>query len=122
MNAEFGLSAKWLELLKQIAPRVTRVAALRNPAAPNVIGQLGAIQAAAPSFGVELTLVGARDAYEIERGITTFARGPNDGLIMVGGGVTQIQRDLIIALAARHRPPSGTGRPDTGCRRVIRLR
>jgi putative tryptophan/tyrosine transport system substrate-binding protein len=104
MNVEFGLSAKLLELLKQIAPAVTRVAVLRNPVIG--IGQLGAIQAAAPSFGVELTPVGDRDADEIERGITAFARGATDGLITTSQGQTQALRDLIIALATKHRLPA----------------
>jgi putative ABC transport system substrate-binding protein len=104
MNVEFGLFGKLLELLKQIAPPVTRVAVLRNPTIG--IGMLGAIQAVAPSFGVELTPVGDRDADEIERGITAFARGPTDGLIATSQGQTQALRDLIIALAARHRLPA----------------
>jgi putative ABC transport system substrate-binding protein len=104
MNAEFGVSGKLLELLKQIAPKLTRVAVLRNPI--NGIGQLGAIQAAAPSFGVELTPVGDRNADEIERGIAAFVRGQTDGLISTGNGSTQAQRDLIITLAARHRLPA----------------
>jgi putative ABC transport system substrate-binding protein len=104
MSVEFGLSAKFLELLKQIAPVVTRVAVLRNPASG--IGQLGALQAAAPSFGVELTPIGDRNAEEIERGITVFARGATDGLITTSAGQTQALRDLIIALAARHRLPA----------------
>jgi putative ABC transport system substrate-binding protein len=104
MNVEFGLSGKLLELLKQIAPMVTRVAVLRNPVSG--IGQVGAIRAVAPSFGVELTPVGDRNADEIERGITAFARGPTDGLITTSQGQTQAQRDLIIALAARHRLPA----------------
>src|SRR5215467_14422202 len=104
MTVEFGASGKWLELLKQMAPRVTRVAVLRS-FAPAGVGALSAIQAVAPSFGVELTPVGVRDADEIERGITAFARGPNDGLIVTG----QLQRDrrnTIIALAVRHRLPA----------------
>src|SRR5262245_30649429 len=106
MNIEFGLSGKSLELLKQIAPQVTRVAVLRNPGAPGGIGALSAIQAVAPSLGVELTPVGFRDVDEIGRGITAFVRGPNDGLIMTGIGVPRILRDTIIALAARHRLPA----------------
>jgi putative ABC transport system substrate-binding protein len=104
MNVEFGLCGKLLELLKQIAPMVTRVAVLRNPVSG--IGQVGAIRAVAPSFGVELTPVGDRNADEIERGITAFAHGPTDGLITTSQGQTQAQRDLIIALAARHRLPA----------------
>jgi putative tryptophan/tyrosine transport system substrate-binding protein len=104
MTVELGVSGKWLELLKQIAPRVTRVAVLRS-FVPAGIGALSAIQAVAPSHGVELTPVGIRDADEIERGITAFARGLNDGLIVTG----QLQRNLreaITALAARHRLPA----------------
>jgi putative ABC transport system substrate-binding protein len=107
MASEFSLSAKLLELLKQIAPRVTRVAVLRNTAGGGGgTSQFAAIQTVTPSFGVELTPVGDRDAGEIERGITAFARGPNDGLIATSQGIQQILRDLIIALAARHRLPA----------------
>src|SRR5262245_39407452 len=106
MSVEFGLTAKLLELLKQIAPRVARVAVLRNSNLSADIGRYSAIQAVAPSFGVELTPIDTRDASEIERGITMFARGSNDGLIIQGGYATRIQRDLIIALAARHRLPA----------------
>ena len=105
MNFDYGLSTKWLELLKQIAPRVTRVAVVRNPARPSGMAQFGAIQAVAPSLGVELTPLGYSDAAEIERGIAAFARGPNDGLIMTGQ-LGQTQRDPIIALAARYRLPA----------------
>ena len=104
MSVEFGLAGKSLELLKEIAPAVKRVAVLRNPG--NSMGELGAIQAVAPSFGVELTPVGNRDADEVERGITAFARGPTDGLIDLTRAQTQTVRDLIISLAARHRLPA----------------
>jgi len=104
MSTEFGLSAKWLELLKQIAPRVTRAAVVRNPRSA-LVGQFAAIQSVAPSFGVELTPVESRDADELERGIAAFARGSNNGLI-VTGQMGQVQRDLIIALAAQHRLPA----------------
>ena len=80
---EFGISGKWLELLKEVAPRVKRAAVLRDPMASGT-GQLGAIQGAAPSFGVELRPVDVRDAPEIERAVTTFARAPNGGLIVTG--------------------------------------
>ena len=90
MLFEYGLSGKWLELLKQIAPGVTRAAVLRDPANPAGIGQFGAIQAAAPSFGVEVSPVDVRDAGEIERAVAAFARSANGGLIVtasaVGGG------------------------------------
>jgi putative tryptophan/tyrosine transport system substrate-binding protein len=105
MNVEFGLSGKWLELLKQVAPHVTRVAVLRDPATPAGIGALSAIQAVAPSFGVELTPVGYRDVDEIERGITAFARGPSDGVV-VTGQLPQDHRRTIIGLAARLRLPA----------------
>jgi putative ABC transport system substrate-binding protein len=78
------LGAKWLELLKELKPTVIRVGVLRDPAITAGIGLWSAIQAVAPSFGVELTPVNMRDAAEIERGITAFARGPNDGLIVTG--------------------------------------
>jgi putative ABC transport system substrate-binding protein len=104
MSVEFGLAGKLLELLKQIAPAVKRVVVLRNPGFN--LGELGAIQAVAPSFGVELTPVGNRDADEIERGIAAFLRGPTDGLIDLSRGQTQTLRDLTVALAARYRLPA----------------
>jgi putative ABC transport system substrate-binding protein len=106
MNFEYGLSAKWLELLKQIAPHVTRVGVLRDPTVPGNSGQLGAIQAAAPSLGVELSLIDVRDAGTIERGISAFVRRPNGGLIMTAGPQGPVLRELIIMLAARHRLPA----------------
>jgi putative ABC transport system substrate-binding protein len=105
-NFEYGISGKWLELLKEIAPRVMRVAVLRDPSRASGSGQLGALQSAAPSFGVELTPVGLRDAAEIERAITAFARGSNGGLIVTSGTLSIVHRKLIIALAARHRLPA----------------
>jgi putative ABC transport system substrate-binding protein len=103
---EYGMSGKWLELLKEIAPRLTRAAVLRDPATAAGSGQLGAIRAVAPSVGVELTPVGLRDAGEIERAVTAFARGSNGGLIVTGSGLAIGHRKLIIALAARHRLPA----------------
>jgi putative ABC transport system substrate-binding protein len=103
---EYGISAKWLELLKQVAPRATRVAVLRNPTNISSIAQFSAIQAVAPQLGVELTPADVRGAVAIERGITEFARGPNDGLIVTSIASAIINRDLIIALAARHRLPA----------------
>ena len=101
------MSGKWLELLKEIAPGVKRVAVIRDPSVPAGSGGLAAIQTVAPSLGVELTPVGVRDAGEIERAITAFARGSNGGLILVGPtSSVQRYRDLIIALAARHRLPA----------------
>jgi ABC-type uncharacterized transport system substrate-binding protein len=103
---EYGISGKWLELLKDIAPRVTRAAVLRDPAIAAGSGQLGAIQSVAPSFGVELSPIGVRDAGEIERAVTTFARGSNGGLLVVGSPLAIVHRELIITLAARHRLPA----------------
>ena len=105
-STEFGLSVKLLELLKQVAPRVARVAVVRNPANPVELAQFGAVQAVAPSLGVELTPINERDPVDIERDITTFARGRNGGLIVPGGGAQQIQRDTIIAAAANHQLPA----------------
>jgi putative ABC transport system substrate-binding protein len=102
---EYGISGKWLELLKQIAPSMTRVAVLRDSAIVG-IGQLGAIQAVAPSFGVELSPLSVHDASEIERGVTAFAGMPNGGLIVTASNLTAVHRDLIITLAARHRLPA----------------
>jgi putative ABC transport system substrate-binding protein len=104
-SAEFGQSAKWLELLKEIAPRVTRVAVLLNRAVAGSMAQLGAIQGVAPSFGVEVSSIVLNDAGEMERAITEFARAPNGGLILTGAG-SGARRELIIALAARHRLPA----------------
>jgi putative ABC transport system substrate-binding protein len=107
LSTEFGFPGKWLELLKEIAPRVTRVAVLRDPYVPAGTAGLAAIQTVAPSFGVELTPIGVHDAEEIERSIAAFARGSNDGLIMVGPpSSVQRHRDLIATLAARHRLPA----------------
>jgi putative tryptophan/tyrosine transport system substrate-binding protein len=109
---EFSMSGKWLELLKEIAPRVTRVAVIRDPAVPAGSGGLAAVQTVAPSFGVELTPVGVRSADEIERGVATLARSANGGLIVVGPmSSVQLHRTLIIALAARHRLPAVYGSP-----------
>jgi ABC-type uncharacterized transport system substrate-binding protein len=104
--AEYGLSGKWLELLKEIAPRVTRVGVIRDPEIAAGSGQLGAIQSVAPSFGVELRPIGLRDAGEIERTVTAFARSANDGLIVTPSALTLVHRAAIIALAARHRLPA----------------
>jgi putative ABC transport system substrate-binding protein len=104
---EFSMSGKRLELLKEIAPRVTRVAVIRDPAVPAGSGGLAAIQTVAPSFGVELAPVGVRSADEIEHGIAAFARSANGGLIVVGPtSSVQLHRNLIITLAARHRLPA----------------
>jgi ABC-type uncharacterized transport system substrate-binding protein len=103
---EYGMSAKWLELLKEIAPRVTRAAILRDLGIAAGSGQLGAIQAVAPSLGMELSPVGLRDAGEVERAVTAFARGSNGGLIVTGSTAAVVHRELIIMLAARHRLPA----------------
>jgi putative ABC transport system substrate-binding protein len=103
---EYGLSVKWLELLKQVAPRVTRVAVLRDSLTPVGIGQLAAIQGVAPSFGVELTPIVVRDAAEIEPAVAAFARSPDDGLIVTIGTLTDAHRDIIGEIAARHRLPA----------------
>jgi putative tryptophan/tyrosine transport system substrate-binding protein len=105
-NYEYGMSAKWLELLKQIAPRVTRVAVMRDPSLTSGTAMLAAIQAVAPSFGVDLSPVDVRDAGEIERAVTAFARGSNDGLIVVPNPTANFQRELIVTLAANHRLPA----------------
>jgi len=103
---EFGMSAKWLELLKEIASGIKRVAVLRDAALALGMGQLGAIQSVAPSFGVELRPVGVADANEIERGITAFARDPNGALILTVGPGAIRHREIIIGLAARHKLPA----------------
>ena len=106
VSFEYGLSAKWLELLKDIAPRVTRVAVIRDPEISAGTGQFGAIQAAASSFGLELTAVSPREAGEVERAIAAFARTPNGGLITTSSAPAVIHRDLIIGLAAKHKLPA----------------
>ena len=103
---EYGMSVKWLELLKRIAPRVTRSAVLRDSVTTVGIGQFAAIQGVAPSFGVELIPLVVRDAGEIEPAIAGFARGSNGGLIVTTGTLAQAHRDLIITLAARYRLPA----------------
>ena len=104
---EFSLNAKLLELLKEIAPNVTRVAVIRDPSVPAGSGGFAAIQTVAASSGVELTPIGVHDAAEIERGITEFARGSNGGLVVVGPpSSVALYKDLIVTLAARHRLPA----------------
>ena len=100
---EYSLSVKHLELLKEIAPDVTRIGVLRDANSIAGIGQFGAVQAAASSLKVELTPLGVRDKDEIEHGIAAFARKPNSGLIVTGTASTVVHRDLIIMLAARHK-------------------
>jgi putative tryptophan/tyrosine transport system substrate-binding protein len=106
MLLEYSVGTKWLELLKDVAPLVTRVAVLRDPTLASGSGQFGAIQAAASSFGVELSPVGMRDVGEIESSINAFARGANDGLIVTASTLATLHRELIIALASRHRLPA----------------
>ena len=103
---EFGISGKWLELLKEIAPGIRRVAVLRDAALALGMGQLGAIQSVSPSFGVELRPVGVADADEIERGIAAFARDPHGALILTVGPAALRHREMIIGLAARHKLPA----------------
>jgi putative ABC transport system substrate-binding protein len=105
-STELGMPVKWLELLKDIAPKMTRAAVLRDAADATAIGQFGAVKGAAPSFGVEISPIGVANAEEIERGITAFAREPNGGLIVLPVPTTVIHRTLIIELAARHRLPA----------------
>jgi putative ABC transport system substrate-binding protein len=106
---EYGMSGKWLELLKGIAPGVKRAAVLRDPAVASGIGQFAAVQSVAPSLGMELSPVDVRDADEIERGIMAFARSPNGGLIVTASVLATRHRDLIITLAARHKLPAVYG-------------
>jgi ABC-type uncharacterized transport system substrate-binding protein len=106
MLFEYPLGGKWLELLKQISPEVTRVAVLRDPALPSGMGQFAAIQAVAPSLRMEVIPINLRDAGEIERAVAAFARSPNVGLIVTASGWANVHRDLIITLAARHKVPA----------------
>ena len=103
---DYSMSGKWLQLLKEIAPGVTRVAVLRDPSIAAGPGQFAAIQAVAPSLGVELRPVDVRDEGEIERALALFAPNPNSGLIVTGSPQATSHRDFIIALAARHRLPA----------------
>jgi putative ABC transport system substrate-binding protein len=103
---EFGISAKWLELLKEIAPAVSRVAVIRDPTARTGGGQLGAIQAVAPSLGVEVRPVDPHESEDIERSLSTFARDAKGGLIVTSSRLARVHRELIITLAARHRLPA----------------
>ena len=106
INYEFSIGGKWLDLLKQIAPDVTRVLVLRDSSNPSAIAQFSAVQGAAQSRGVEVSPVGIRDASEIERGLATFARSANGGLIVTGPAGASVYRGLIIELAARHKLPA----------------
>jgi putative tryptophan/tyrosine transport system substrate-binding protein len=106
MQFEYGLSGKWLELLKEIAPGLTRAIVLWDPAITAGIGQFAIIQSVATSTGIDIRPVNLRDAGEVERAITAFARAPNGGLIVTASALSVVRRDLIIALAARHRLPA----------------
>jgi putative ABC transport system substrate-binding protein len=103
---EYDLCAKWLELLKEIVPGVTRAAVLRDPTAITGIGQFAVIQSVARSVGVEVSPLNLHDAGETERAIAAFARSSNGGLIVAGSALANVQRNLIIGLAARHRLPA----------------
>jgi len=105
-TGEYGTSAKWLELLKEIAPSITQVAVLQDPQNLSSLPQFAAIQSVAPSLGVELKSLPLRDVGEIERVVAAFARGSNLGLIATRTQAANLRRDLIIALAARHRLPA----------------
>src|SRR5262249_58718981 len=104
---EIRRSGKGVELLKEIAPSVTRVAVLRDPALASGTSQFAVIQAAAPSLRMEVSPINVGDAGEIERAVTAFARSPNAGLIVPAGGTAQLNRNLIIPLTARHKFPPG---------------
>ena len=106
ISLEYGLSAKWLELLKEIAPGTRRAAVLRDPNITAGIGQFAAIQTAAPSLGMEVSPINVRDKGEIERAVATFARSPNGGLIVTGSPLTAFHRNLIATLAVRHKLPA----------------
>jgi putative tryptophan/tyrosine transport system substrate-binding protein len=103
---EYDISVKWLELLKQMAPHVTRAAVIRDPTIAAGVGQWAVIQAVAPLSGMEVSPVDVRDAGEIERAVTTFARSSNGGLVVTGSPSAGVVRDLIITLAARHQLPA----------------
>ena len=105
-NYDYGMGAKWVELLKEIAPYVTHVGVIRDPTTTVSIGQFAAIQSAARTFGLEVSPLGGRDAKDIEQTVTEFAGGSNRGLIATGGPLSINNRDLIISLAARHRLPT----------------
>ena len=106
MNFDYSLSGKWVELLKQVAPGVTQVAVLRDTSSSGGIGQFAVIQAFAPSLGLEVSTINVGDAREMDRAVTEFAREPNGGLIVTAAPSTVVHRDLIIALAARHKLPA----------------
>src|SRR5262245_10578506 len=106
LQFEYGISAKWLELLREIAPRLTRAGVLRDTDILAGVGQFGAIQAVAPSLGVEVVPIGLRDADEIERGVAALARASNGGLIVTASAMAIVRRETIVALADRHKLPA----------------
>jgi putative ABC transport system substrate-binding protein len=106
MNFEYSMGGKWLELLKEIAPGVTRAAVLRDTTEGSGTSQFAVIQAVAPSLRVEVNPLNMRDASEIERAVAAFARSSNGGLVVTAGGAAALHRVLIIALAARHKLPA----------------
>jgi putative ABC transport system substrate-binding protein len=103
---DYSLGGKWLELLKEVAPRVTRASVIRDPATPQGIGQFSAIQSLAPSLSLEITPLNARDAGDIERAVAAVDRSPNSGLIVTGSNLAIVHRDLIVTLAARYKLPA----------------
>jgi putative ABC transport system substrate-binding protein len=103
---EYAISAKWLELLKEIAPHVRRAGVIRDPAQTAGTGQFAVIQSVAPSVGMEVSTINLHDAAEIERGVAAFARSANGGLIVTASALSVVHRDLIVTLAARHKPPA----------------
>jgi putative ABC transport system substrate-binding protein len=105
-TSEYGVRGKWLEVLKQIAPSVTRAGVIRNPAVRSGSGQFGAIQAVAPYLRMEVTPIDVRDPTEMERTVAAFAGSPNGGLIITANGAAVVHRSLIIAMAARHKLPT----------------
>ncbi|MFZ2137554.1 MAG: ABC transporter substrate-binding protein [Xanthobacteraceae bacterium] len=104
--SEYGIGGKWLELLKEIAPRVTRVAIIRDAASPSGPAQFAAIQAVAPLLGVDVSPIGVREPGDIEHAIAAFARSSNEGLIVTGSALTAVHHDLIVTIAARHKLPA----------------
>jgi ABC-type uncharacterized transport system substrate-binding protein len=106
MQFEYSLSAKWVELLKEIAPGVTRAAILWDPTVAAGIGQFAIIQSVAPSFGIDVRAINLRDAAEVERSVAAFARTPNGGLILTTGALSGVHRDLVISLSARFKLPA----------------
>jgi putative ABC transport system substrate-binding protein len=106
MNFEYGISSKWLELLKQIAPHVTRVAVLRDTSIPTGPGQYGIVQAAAPALGINVSPVNVRDPDEVSRAVSAFAKTPNGGLIVTATPAAIVHRKRIVELAERYKLPS----------------